>query len=155
MHQAVSTGWLVAGMFYTQLGLAQTIASEAPTEADWQSPAQLAYVLDELEQLSQLPAPPSAFSIDAWPDLYAYREPSTNEAPVASLELDSGLIQPHPAPKEFVPYRNPTNFFEHNLDSTRQLLADEDLWPTYVIPEDRKNWMDSTREYLHSSATGP
>ncbi|MDN3638198.1 hypothetical protein QWY82_05160 [Simiduia curdlanivorans] len=155
MHQAVSTGWLVAGMFYTQLGLTQTHATEQLPEADWQTPAQLVYVLEELEQQAQLPAPPTAFSIDVWPDIYAYQAPAADETPLASLELDSGLIQPHPAPAEFTPYRSPTNFFEHNLDSTRELLADKDMWPTYVVPEEQKNWMDSTREYLHSSATGP
>ena len=153
MHQAVSTGWLIAGMFYSQFSLAQVDNYDDLPTLDWRTPAQLPHVLETLERQAQLPPPPNAYSLQTWPDLYAYRE--DNEQAFAPLELATGPIQPHAAPSAFEPYKGATAFYQNSIDNTRLLLANEDLWPTYVIPETSKNWVDSTREYLHSSANQP
>lgn len=41
------------------------------------------------------------------------------------------------------------------VQHTRLALSDPNLWPTYVVEEHERNWLDDTREYLHGTAQEP
>lgn len=133
MHQAVST-IIVTGILATS---ASAVAQEATTE--W---------LAGIEQQAQLPATPTPWTITEWPDLQrsAYTRQDGHQ---------HGEIDIHHAPADYRPYDNSHELNLRMVVHTRQHLANPDIWPTFLVKEKDQNWIDTTREYVHDTATGP
>lgn len=152
MRHVVSTHGLLVGIFIAANSVAPMASTEeSAVEFDLSAPANVAQMLEPLSAEN----PPSAFSIEAWPDLYGYQPVQNDDFTPDLPTLEPLLVQSHTAPDTFQPSLDSSALHTHLIDNTRTWLSNPDIWPTYVIPEAQETWIDSTREYLHAKATVP
>lgn len=152
MQQAVSTITLALSSLTLSFILGSTAVLAAPATTDDYSVAGTEAFIARTEAQCKLAPAPTASTIRDWPELY-------------HLDPDDDLLDEHlvAAPQQgtlppldaYIPYASPHSFAEDPVEHTRLILTDPDRWPTYVIREQERNWIDQARDFLHDTATGP
>lgn len=153
MHQYATAKWPLWAALFAIQGQAQLLA-----EPDWFDATSVSQWLADMEAQCELVKTPTAYTIEYWPDLYAY-DASRNigHYNLGALTVDTNSREPTRVKPidNYRPYQTPTAFVDDPVQHTRLSLSDPNLWPTYIVKEEDKNWVDATREYLHSTAKEP